>query len=128
MTQLETKRQALENVVQRFHAKFNLLNQRGFPGLVAPNDRLINLEACCEKLYTIATDTSKFVGIKGHVIGKAFIEALEFYLTIKHEIKHIFINKPTFENYTEVDEVCRKLINLFIPNYERWDLLCDTIE
>jgi len=54
------------------------------------------LEDYCEKLYIIATDTSKFAGFKGHVTGKTFIEALEFDLTIKHEIKHIFINKPTF--------------------------------
>lgn len=116
MTQLETKSQALENVVQRFHTKFNLLNQRGLPQLVAPNNKLISLEYYSEKIYTIAIDTSKFVGIKGHVIGKTFIEALEFDLTIKHEIKHIFMNKPTFEKYTEVDEIYRKLINISIPN------------
>lgn len=45
---------------------------------MAPNNRLFNLEYYCEKLYTIAINTSKFVGIKGHVTGKAFIEALEF--------------------------------------------------
>ncbi len=33
------------------------------------------------------------------------LEDLDFDLTIKHEIKHIFVNKPTFEKYTEVDEV-----------------------
>jgi len=128
MTLLETKSQALENVVQRFHTKFNLINQRGLPRLVAPNDRLISLEDYCEKIYTAAIDTSKFAGIKGHVRGKSFIEALEFDLTIKHEIKHLFINKPTFEKYTEVDEVYRKVINISILNDERWDELCDTIE
>lgn len=121
MTQLEAKSQALENFVQVFHTKFNLPNQRGLPGLVAPNDKLISFEDYCGDIYTIATDTSKFAGIKGHVTRKAFIEALEFDLTIKHEIKHIFTNKPTFEKYTEVDEVYRKLINISIPGNERWD-------
>lgn len=69
MTQLETKCQTLENVVKRFHIKFNLLNQRGFPGLVAPNDRFIILENYCRNLYTIATNKSKFAGIKGHITG-----------------------------------------------------------
>lgn len=86
------------------------------------------MEDDCEKVYNISTNTSKFAGIKGHIIGKAVIEALEFEITIRHEIKHIFINKPTFEKYTEVDEVYRKLKNLFIPTDERWDELCDTIE
>ena len=63
-----------------------------------------------------------------HIIGKAFLEALEFDLAIKHEIKHIFINKQTFEKYIEVDEVYRKLINISIPSDERWDQLCGAIE
>jgi len=44
MTQLETKCQALRTSIQRFHFKFNLLNHRGMPRLVAPNDRLIIFE------------------------------------------------------------------------------------
>jgi len=104
-----------------------LLNQRGLPGLVGPNDRVMSLEDYYENIYTIATNTSKFAGIKGYVTGKAFIEALEFASNIKHEIKHLFINKPTLEKYSEVDEVYIKLINLSILNDEIWDELCDTI-
>lgn len=128
MTQLETKCQTLKIVVQRFHFKFNLLNQIGFPGLVAPNDKLISLEEYCQNLYTIVTNKAKFAGIKGHLTGKDFLEALNFDLMIKHEIKHIFVNKPTFGKYTEVDEVYRKLINLSILNEDRWDHLCEIIE
>jgi len=43
MTQLETKSQALKNVVERSYTKFNLLNQRGMPRLVAQNDKLYDL-------------------------------------------------------------------------------------
>jgi len=50
------------------------------------------------------------------------LEALVFDLTIKHEIKHIFVNKPIFEKYTEVDEVYRKLVNLSIQSQDRWDI------
>jgi len=32
------------------------------------------------------------------------MEAIEFDLFIKHEIKHLFLIKPTFQKYTEVDE------------------------
>lgn len=71
--------------VQRFHLKFNLLNHIGLPTLVAPNDRLINLEEYYHKLYTIATDKENFAGIKGHITGKQTLEALDFDLTIKHE-------------------------------------------
>lgn len=128
MTRLETKCQAFKTVVQRFHFKFNLLNQRGLPGLVAPDDRLFSLEEYCQKTYSIATDKANFASIKGHLIGKQMLEALDFDLTIKHEIKHIFVNKPTFEKYTEVDEVYRKLVNISIPTEDIWDHLCETIE
>ena len=40
MVQLEKKCETLEIDVQRFHTKFNLLNQKGLPGLVAMNDTL----------------------------------------------------------------------------------------
>ena len=56
------------------------------------------------------------------------LEALDFDLTIKHEIKHNFVNKPTFEKYTEVDEVYMKLVNIYIPSQDRLDHLCETIE
>ena len=56
------------------------------------------------------------------------MEYLDFDLIIKHEIKHLFINKPTFEQYTEVDEIFRILVNLEIPSQERWDHLCETIK
>ena len=32
------------------------------------------------------------------------MEAIDFDLFIKHEIKHLLPIKPTFQNYTEVDE------------------------
>ena len=128
MTQLETKCQILKTYVQRFHFKFNLLNQRGLLGLVAPNDRLISLKEYCQKLDTRATDKEKVASITGHITRKHALEALYFYLTIKHEIKHLFVNKPTFEKYTKVDEVYRKLVNLAIPSEEQWDHLCGVIE
>jgi len=71
------------------------------------NDKLISLSDYNHKLFTIAQDKSKFAGVKGSIIGKACLEALEFDLIIKHEIKHIFINKPIFEKYTEVDETIK---------------------
>lgn len=128
INQLETKSQTLNIAIQRFHLKFNILNQKGLPGLVFLNDKLIKLEYYCKKLYTIAVDRAKFGGIKGQIIGKAFMKALEFNLTITHEIRHLFLNKPTFERRTKVDEIFRKMVNLEIPSEERWDQLCDTIE
>ena len=54
---------------------------------------------------TIDKDGTKFIGVKGNIIGKEFLESLTYDLDIQYEIKHIFISKPTFAKYTEVDEV-----------------------
>lgn len=61
-------------------------------------------------------------------MGRAFLESLEYDLTILHEIKHLFLAKPNFERYTEVDETLKKMVNVEIPSEQKWDHLCETIE
>lgn len=56
INQLETKCQTLDIFVKIFHSKFNVLNQKGFPGLVGLNDNLIKLEYYWNELYDIAVD------------------------------------------------------------------------
>jgi len=101
MIQLENKCQTLETSIHSFHTRSNLLDQRGLLGLVAMNERSINLSHYNHKLFTISQDKSNFGGVKGIITGKYFLEALDFDLIIKHEIKHIFINMPTFQKYTK---------------------------
>ena len=81
-----------------------------------------------EKQEKISQDTSRFAGIKGRLIGKAFMEALDFDLFISHELINLFINKPTFQKYTEVDEAYRKLIKFSIPTEDTWEKLCELLE
>jgi len=86
---------------------------------VGLNDKLMKLEDYCKELYANAVDRTKFVGVKGKIIGKVFLEALVFDLTIMHEIKHLLLTKPNFESYTEVDETFRNMVNVEIPSEER---------
>jgi hypothetical protein len=76
----------------------------------------------------VEKENSKFAGIQGSIIGKAFLETLQFDLSIQHEIKHIFITKPTFSKYTKMDEIYRKLLKISIPSKKRWDKLCKLLE
>jgi hypothetical protein len=128
MLQLEEKCQVMDIGVQRFFNKFEVLNKKGLPGLLVLNDKLITLPDYNQKLKTVAKDNSKFAGIQGSITGKAFLETLQFDLNIQHEIKHIFITKPTFSKYTEVDEIYRKLLKISIPSKKRWDKLCELLE
>lgn len=56
------------------------------------------------------------------------MESLDFELLIEHEIKHLFIVKPTFQEYTEVDDTYRNLVKFPTPDEDRWDKLCELLE
>jgi hypothetical protein len=105
--------------VERFFNKFEVINKKGLPGLLVLNDKLITLPDYNQKLKTVAKDNSKFTGIRGRITRKAFPETMQFYLNIQHEIKHIFITKPTFAKYTEMDEIYRKLLKISIPSKKK---------
>ena len=47
-------------------------------------------------------DGSNFAGIQGSINGKDFLEILQLDPSIQHEIKYIFITKPTFSKYIEM--------------------------
>ena len=56
MLQLENKCDIMENMVQRFHKKFNVLYQKGLPGPQGMGDELVQLEYYQRKLCDIARD------------------------------------------------------------------------
>lgn len=90
--------------------------------------KLIPLEYYKHRLHVLIVDEAKFVKTRGIITGKAFIEGLNYDLFIQHENKHLFLTRPTFEKYNEVDESYRKLVNFFILDDKRWDKLCELIE
>jgi hypothetical protein len=69
------------------------------------NEKLITLSDYNQKLKTMAKENSKYAGIQESITRKSFLETLQFDLSIQHEIKHIFITKPTFSKYTKMDEI-----------------------
>jgi hypothetical protein len=96
MLQLEEKAQNMDIGVQRFFSKIEALQKKGLPGLLVLNDKLMTLLRLQAKDAMVAKDSSKFSGIQGSITGKAFLETLQLDLSIQHEIKYIFITKPTF--------------------------------
>jgi hypothetical protein len=128
MLQLEEKVQTMDIGVQRFFIKIEALQKKGLPGLRVINDKLMTLSDYKKKLATVAKDSSKFSGIQGSITGIAFLEAFQSYISIQHEIPYIFIVKPTFSKYTEMDEVYRRLLKVSLPSNLRWEELCNLIE
>jgi hypothetical protein len=128
MLQLEEKAQNMDVRVQKFFSKVDVLQKKGLLGLLVLNDKLMTLSDYKQKISMVAKDNSKFSGIQGSITGKEFLETLQLDLNIQHEIKHIFIIKPTFTKYTEMDEVYHRLLKVTIPNQQRWEELCELIE
>jgi len=94
--QLHEKVQAMDLWVQRFFSKIEALQKKGLPGLKVINDKLMTLPDYKKRLTDVAKDSSKFSGIQGSITGKAFLNALQWDISIQHEIRYIFVTKPTF--------------------------------
>jgi hypothetical protein len=128
MLQLEEKVQAMDLGVQRFFSKIEALQKKGLPGLKVINDKLMTLPYYKKRLADVAKDNSKFAGIQGSITGKAFLDALQWDISIQHEIRYIFLTNPTFTKYTEMDEVYRRLLKVNMPSHLIWEELCDLID
>jgi hypothetical protein len=128
MLQLEEKFQVMDQGVHKFFNKINVLQKKFLPGLKVINDRLMTLPDYKKRLTEVSKDSSKFAGIQGSITGKAFIDALQLDISIQHEIKHIFIIKPTFAKYTDMDEVYRRLLKVKVPIHLIWEELCDLLD
>jgi hypothetical protein len=128
MLQLEKKVQAMDLGVKRFFSNIEALQKKGLPGLKVINDKFMTLRDYKKRLADVAKDNSKFVGIQGSITSKAFLDALQWDISIQHEIRYIFLTKPTFVKYTEMDEVCRRLLKVNVPSHLRWEELCDLMD
>ena len=43
-------------------------------------------------------------------------------------IKHIFIIKPTFSKYKDMDAVYRRLLKVIVPGNLKWEEMCDLLD
>lgn len=65
--------------------------------------------------------------MKGIPTGKVLYQTFEKFFYLQHEVKHLFVNKPTFTKYIEVDEIYRKMLNIQLPDAKTWEKLNDLL-
>ena len=118
----------MDQGVKKFFHKIDALQRKGLPGMKVINDKLMTLTDYKKSLTEVSMDSSKFAGIQGSITGRAFMDALQLDISIQHEIKHIFIIKPTFSKYTYMDEMYRRLLKVTVPGHLRWEELCDLLD
>jgi hypothetical protein len=128
MLQLEEKVQAMDLGVQIFFSYIEALQKKGLPGLMVINNKLMKLPDYKKRLADVAKDSSNFVGIQGSINGKVFLDSLQWDISIQHEIRDIFLTKPTFSKYTEMDKVYRRMLKVNVPSHLRWEELYDLID
>jgi hypothetical protein len=128
MLHLEEKVQVMDQGVHKFFNKINALQKKGLPGLKVINEKLMTLPDYKKRLTEVSKDSSKFAGIQGSIAGKAFMDALQLDISVQREIKYIFLIKPTFAKYTDMDEVYQRLLKVTVPSHLRWEELCDLLD
>jgi hypothetical protein len=126
--QLKEKVQTMDLGVQRFFSKIEALQKKGLSGLKVINGKPMTLPDYKKRLSEVSKDSSKFASIQGSITDKAFLDALQLDISIQHEIRYIFLTKPRFAKYTEIDEVYRRLLKVTVPSHLRWEELYDLLD
>jgi len=114
--------------IHRFFSKLEPLYKKGLPNLLIINDKLSTWPDYSAQIMNKARDNSKVTMGRLSMIGRVFLEALSFDLDTQYAISNLFITRPTFARYIEVDEVYKKLMKMNIPSEQRWDKLCELLE
>jgi len=78
-----------------------------------------------KRIREVAKEEARSSSMKGMPIGKFLYQDFENLFYLQHEVKNLFVNKPTFAKYTEADEVYRRMVNIKLPDTETWEKLND---
>ena len=89
------------------------------------NDKRMIQSDYVDRLEKLSIEQTSTLGIKALPIGKVLYDTLENLFFLEHEVKHLFVTKPIFSQYTEADEIYRKIINIQLPDEESWEKLND---
>jgi len=119
--QLQEKCNNVNNMVQRFFNKIEPLISEVLPSIMVINDKLMPIEDYVKKLIEVGTHADLVANVKGSTRPTPIVKTLTDSFFILDEIKHIFLVKPTFTKYTEMDEIYRRVTKISIPDKEHWE-------
>lgn len=117
----------MELAIARFMVKFDALRQKGVPNPLMINDRLMAHEDYDKKIREVAKEEANNSSMKGIPTGKVVYQSFENLFYLQHEVKHLFINKPTFAKYIETNEIYKRMVNIKLPDAESWEKLNDLL-
>lgn len=127
MLNLEDKCQTTQLDIDRFMTKFYILREKGLPSSLVINDKLMTQDDYNKNIWEVTKEQENTSSMSGIPTGSVLYQAFENLFYLPHEVKHLFINKPTFEKYIEANEIYRKMLNLELLDEETWQNLNDLL-
>ena len=127
MRQLEEECESMDTTITTFMVKFTNLRQKGLPDIMFINDKLMPQNDYDKKIREFAKEQVNKPTRQCIPTRKVLLKSFEELFYLQHEIKHLFIIKPTFARYTKADENFRKLKKIQIPKDEDWQTLIDLL-
>ena len=112
MIHLEDKCQNMEVSITRFMMKFDVLRQKGLPNPLVIHDKLMKQDDYDKKMREVSKDQANLPSSQVIPTRKVIYKNLENLFYLQHEVKHIFINKPTFSKYTEANDTLRRMMKI----------------
>ena len=125
MKNLEEKCESMNISTTNFMVKYTNLRHRGLLDIHVFNEKLMPQKYYDKKIREFSKEQVSKPLPQGTPIGKVLLQHFEDFFFLQHEIKHLFVFKPTFAKYTEASENFRKLKNVKIPNEEQWQKFID---
>lgn len=116
---LERKCQEMQIEINTFTQKFTALQEKGLPGLLTNDHKLMTHANYAHKVNTYVTNqitaSSSASEERALPSGQNLYDSLENLFYIEHEIKHLFTVQPNYYKYTDADETLVKLQRHQVP-------------
>ena len=127
MLNLEEMCHNMKVAIDRFMAKFQILRENGLPSPMVINGKLMAQLDYGTRIKQLAKEQASSLSIKALLTGKVLYDTFENLFFLEHEVKHLFLTKPNFAKYTEVDEIYRRMINVKLQNAQWWEIVTDLL-
>jgi len=79
------------------------------------------------RIREVVKDYASNSSMKGMPTRKVLYQTFENLFYLHHEVKHLFVNEPTFAKYTKADEIYRKMVNIQLLHSDTWEKLNDLL-
>jgi hypothetical protein len=119
--QVQIKLVHLQRNVQWSHYKKIL--DKGLPEYYGKRGNFHPLPEYQQVLISVGENSNKFKGATRMLKGQTIVAILDNDLFLLSQLRNLFETSPTFEEYTELEKVYRRMISFKYPSIEEWECI-----